>query len=201
MKSLIKTFLFTITIFAQTPADSLFRAPDTTPFQKLFLYPIAKWQNISYSNDALNCQFYPSCSNYGAQTIYHNGVLKGLIQTSDRIVRCNPSAHDAHKKMNGSFHTDGRLKDSIVLKRNRDQTRSPLLAAGLSMAVPGLGRAYGGRPFDGVYGFLMSSFAISAGIKGIEKKSVLSPLFVGVGLTIYMGEIYGAYRTAKYYSN
>ncbi len=176
MKSLIKTFLFTIPIFAQTPADSLFRAPDTTPFQKLFLYPIAK-------------------------TIYHNGVLKGLIQTSDRIVRCNPSAHDAHKKMNGSFHTDGRLKDSIVLKRNRDQKRSPLLAAGLSMAVPGLGRAYGGRPFDGVYGFLMSSFAISAGIKGIENKSVLSPLFVGVGLTIYMGEIYGAYRTAKYYSN
>ena len=199
MKCLIKTFLMGTYIFAQTPADSLFRNPDTTPFQKLFLYPIAKWQNISYANDALNCQFHPSCSNYGAQAITNNGVITGLIMTSDRIIRCNPSAYDAHKDMNGFFHTDGRLKDPILLKRKSAKSRSPLLAATLSMAVPGLGRTYSGRVMDGAFGFLMTALVVNAAAHSIKEKSLFAPLLGGAAITIYSGEVYGAYRTAKYY--
>ncbi len=193
-------FLFGSLTFAQTPADSLFKSEETTPFQKLFLYPIAKWQNISYSNDALNCQFHPSCSNYGAQAIYQKGTITGLIMTSDRIIRCNPHAYGYHKKMNGTFHKDGRLNDSIVLKQNGIPTKSPLLAAGLSMAVPGLGRVYSGRTMDGAFGFLMTGLALNAALNSIKKESIFAPLMGGAALTIYAGEVYGAYRSAKYYS-
>lgn len=200
MKCLIKTFLMGSFIFAQTPADSLFRHAETTPFQKLFLYPIAKWQSISYGNDALNCQFHPSCSNYGAQAITQKGVIPGLIMTSDRIIRCNPYAYDGHKKMNGSFHMDGRLHDPIVYKQNTAPTKSPAIAAGLSMVVPGLGRAYSGRIKDGAFGFIMTALAINVASNSFKKESIFAPFMGGMALTIYAGEVYGAYRTAKYYS-
>ncbi len=36
------------------------------------------------------CKFYPSCSEYGYQTIKNNGLVVGLLKTSWRILRCNP---------------------------------------------------------------------------------------------------------------
>jgi TM2 domain-containing membrane protein YozV len=119
--------------------------------------------------------------------------------TSDRIIRCNPSAYDAHKDMNGFFHTDGRLKDPILLKRKSAKSRSPLFAATLSMAVPGLGRTYSGRVMDGAFGFLMTALVVNAAAHSIKEKSVFAPLLGGAAITIYSGEVYGAYRTAKYY--
>ncbi|MBT6637723.1 MAG: membrane protein insertion efficiency factor YidD [Candidatus Marinimicrobia bacterium] len=199
MKPLIKTLLFTIPLFAQYPADSLFSAPDTSPLQKIFLYPITKWQRFSYNESSLNCQFAPSCSNYGAQAIHTHGTVKGLFMTSDRIIRCNANAFFYHQKMGGQFHSDGRLIDPINYNSTIHSPKSPVLAAGLSMVVPGLGRAFAGRPMDGFYGFLLSALSISAGVKSIKRESIFAPLYVGMAVTIYGGEVYGAYRTAKYY--
>ncbi len=36
------------------------------------------------------CRFYPSCSEYGKQTILKNGLLVGIPKTVWRVVRCNP---------------------------------------------------------------------------------------------------------------
>ena len=36
------------------------------------------------------CRFYPSCSHYGYQAIYHHGVLKGGWLATWRVLRCNP---------------------------------------------------------------------------------------------------------------
>ena len=201
MRSLIKTILFTTFIFSQYPADSLFSSANNSIAQKIFLYPIAKWQGLSYKNNAMNCQFYPSCSNYGAHAIHDKGVISGLIITSDRIVRCNHSAYESHTKMGGDFHKDGRIIDLINFK-NHDQTKkSPFFAAGLSMVVPGLGRAYAGRPKDALWGFLLTGLAINAGFKSVKGESFFAPLYIGIGLTFYSGEIYGAYRTAKHYQS
>ena len=200
MKYLIKTFLIGSFIFAQTPADSLISGSETTSFQKLFLYPIARWQNLSYSNDDLNCQFHPSCSNYSAQAITKKGAIPGIIMTSDRIIRCNNYAYESHQKSKGSFHFDGRLNDPVILNRKISSSKSPYIAAGLSMVVPGLGRFYGGRPYDGMFGFIITSLALRVGINQIKEESSFSPLFASIGLTIYTGEIYGAYRTAKHYT-
>ena len=87
----------------------------------------------------------------------------------------------------------------LVVYSSLKTKKSPILAAGLSIAVPGLGRVYAGRPKDGAFGFLMSVLAINAGARSLKKESFLSPLYIGIALTFYGGEIYGAYRTAKYY--
>ena len=36
------------------------------------------------------CRFYPSCSEYGYQTIKKRGLIVGLPKTLWRILRCNP---------------------------------------------------------------------------------------------------------------
>jgi hypothetical protein len=118
---------------------------------------------------------------------------------SDRIIRCNPNAFQSHQKMGGQFHKDGRLFDPIKYSHTIHSTKSPIVAAGLSMVIPGLGRAYAGRPIDGFYGFLLSAMAIRAGAISVKNKNVFAPLYVGMAITFYGGEMYGAYRTAKYY--
>ena len=36
------------------------------------------------------CRFYPSCSEYAQDAIKRKGVLKGLLLTLKRIVKCHP---------------------------------------------------------------------------------------------------------------
>jgi len=38
------------------------------------------------------CNFFPTCSQFSQQAINDYGVLVGLLMTSDRLLRCNPSA-------------------------------------------------------------------------------------------------------------
>ena len=139
MKSLIKTFLFIFPLYAQYPADSLFNDPNNGVFQKLFLYPITQWQRISYNNSNIGCQFYPNCSLYAAQSIHEHGSFSGLFITSDRIIRCSPFAQSAHQKINGEYNIDGRLVDPVNISIDSYNKKSPILAAGLSILIPGLG--------------------------------------------------------------
>jgi putative membrane protein insertion efficiency factor len=36
------------------------------------------------------CRFYPSCSDYSFQAVEKYGVVKGLVLTLNRIVKCHP---------------------------------------------------------------------------------------------------------------
>lgn len=36
------------------------------------------------------CRFYPSCSQYAIESLKKHGVIKGLILSTWRIIRCNP---------------------------------------------------------------------------------------------------------------
>ena len=42
------------------------------------------------------CRYYPSCSEYGYQSIEKYGLLKGGALTFWRILRCNPWSHGGH---------------------------------------------------------------------------------------------------------
>ena len=201
MKSLINIFLVTTTVFSQYPADSLFHDKNNNILQKMFLYPITKWQRFSYNSDAIGCQYSPNCSLYGAQAIHSKGAALGSMITYDRIIRCNETAAYHHNKMGGFYSSDNRMIDPIDYYPNPNK-KSPLFAATLSAIIPGSGRVYGGRLImDGVYGLLLTSLAIQVGYRSIKNRSALSPFYGGIALIAYGGEIYGAYRTANYYQS
>ncbi|GAB4534109.1 MAG: membrane protein insertion efficiency factor YidD [Thermodesulfovibrionia bacterium] len=37
-----------------------------------------------------SCRFYPSCSSYSAEAIERYGVIKGLMLSFGRLLRCHP---------------------------------------------------------------------------------------------------------------
>ena len=132
------------------PADSLLKSKNTTFLQKIFIYPVAQWQKISYKSSTLNCQFYPSCSNYCSLAIKDNGPLFGSIIAMDRITRCNPSALSYHQKINGAYtDEDGRLID-YVKPVSYNQNSNPSLLSTVLAFIPGIGRFHSGRVYDGI---------------------------------------------------
>lgn len=49
------------------------------------------------SQDIQACNFHPSCSVYAMETIRSNGIIKGGLDTFDRISRCHPLALDQYE--------------------------------------------------------------------------------------------------------
>ena len=149
-------FLFMISLgFSKEkyPADSLIKSPNISFLNKIGLLPIAGWQRISYNTNLFNCQFYPSCSNYGSDAIKKYGIIKGGAVASERITRCNPRAYHYQLIQNRPFNAkDGRIIDPVIIKSNINSNKSPFFAAFISTLIPGSGRFYAGRKFDGISG-------------------------------------------------
>lgn len=190
-------------ILAQSryPADSILTSPKATIMEKTAIMPIAAWQRISHNTDLLNCQFYPSCSQYGAIVIKENGILKGLPMAADRIVRCNPSAYFNHIHIRGEFHKgDYRLVDHPQSEREISNSKSPVAAGILSAILPGAGRVYAGRWFDGLMGLAMVYLTASSALDASKQNNDFQKsITYSMAVVFYAGEIYGAYRSAKYY--
>ena len=182
------------------PADSLMKNKDTNILEKCFIYPISLWQNISYRSSALDCQFAPSCSNFMAQAISDHGVIKGIVMGTDRLVRCNPFAYQNHlKHPNPKFSPHGHLKDPIFHHPLIVNPKNIQLAVGLSV-VPGLGRIYSGKSFDGIFSFsLVTLFGVSS-VNYYEQGLTNAGFLTGlVALMFWSADFYGAYRSTKYY--
>ena len=130
------------------------------------------------------------------------GIIKGSIMASERITRCNPFAYNYHVELSSPFNEkDSRLIDPVKLKNLPSSNRSPLVAGILSAIIPGSGRAYSGRTMDGLMGFWTFYITGSSAYFSMkEKRTIAGPFFLTVSAVVYLGEIYGAWRSAKYYS-
>ena len=167
--------------------------------KKIILGIIEKWQKFSYSRDHLNCQYYPSCSNYVALSIKDNNTYIGMIKGWDRILRCNPSAkeHFEHNTFNPEYLNDGRMIDHINPIYNFKPSKNPKIATALSV-IPGLGRVYCGRYADGALScYLISLFGYITRIQYYNQNKPLFVLSGAITTTLWMSEFYGAYRAAK----
>ena len=94
------SFIFLIKIsFSQSKSDIAF-FQNLNKEVRLINYNIQKDKKTSYgffsfykrfisSQDSGNCNFYPSCSVFGTQSIQKLGLFKGFLNTFDRLNRCN----------------------------------------------------------------------------------------------------------------
>jgi len=42
------------------------------------------------------CKYYPSCSTYSLQAVKKYGLIKGILKSIYRILRCNPFSHGGY---------------------------------------------------------------------------------------------------------
>lgn len=52
--------------------------------------PIKLYQKLVSPMLGARCKYYPSCSEYAAQSITKFGILRGLVLAGWRLLRCNP---------------------------------------------------------------------------------------------------------------
>ena len=181
------------------PADSLLASSHVPIIHKIGLLPIAGWQRISYNTNLFNCQFYPNCSNYGADAIQQFGVIRGGAMAAERITRCNPFAFHYHLKLRRPFHDpDGRLVDPVIQHPVSGSSKSPLLAGLMSAILPGSGRIYAGRALDGIMGMWMMYLVGNSAYNALKKeRPIAGPLFGITAGFVYLGEVYGGWRAVK----
>jgi uncharacterized protein len=55
--------------------------------------PIRLYQRVISPLLGERCKYYPSCSEYAAQSISRFGILRGLVLAGWRLLRCNPWSH------------------------------------------------------------------------------------------------------------
>lgn len=58
--------------------------------RKIFIFPIILYQKFISPLFPPSCRFQPTCSEYAVQAITKYGILKGVIKSVWRILRCNP---------------------------------------------------------------------------------------------------------------
>lgn len=59
---------------------------------------IRLYQKFISSQDSPACNFHPTCSRFGMACIQEYGVVRGILLTADRLLRCNGSqAQHYHK--------------------------------------------------------------------------------------------------------
>ncbi len=54
------------------------------------ILPIRLYQLLLSPLAGQRCKYYPSCSEYAAQSIVRFGILRGLVLAGWRLLRCNP---------------------------------------------------------------------------------------------------------------
>ena len=59
-------------------------------YKAIFIIPIKIYQKIISPVFLNSCRFYPTCSEYSILAINKYGVLRGIIKSGYRILRCNP---------------------------------------------------------------------------------------------------------------
>lgn len=63
------------------------------PIRVIAVLPIRLYQRLLSPAIGSRCKYYPSCSEYAAQSISRFGILRGLVLAGWRLLRCNPLSH------------------------------------------------------------------------------------------------------------
>jgi len=160
---------------------------------------ISNWQKMSYSSKMLNCQFYPSCSNYFSLSIAKKGIIKGTIIGLDRIVRCNPAAVGYHfQQSDPEFYYDGRLVDNFEYNKHHHAAKWPVYLS----IIPGMGRVYLGHKFDGFVSLTFVSLFSGISYSSFNNNNNLLGFITGTLASFFWAaDYYGAYRTSFLYKH
>lgn len=88
----------------------------------------------------------------------------------------------------------------IILESENMKHRSAALAALMSTVIPGSGKFYTGEWKDGMVSFIFIGLTGYQAYRGFEKHGVNSAygwIYGGLDLGLYLGNIYGSYKSAK----
>jgi putative membrane protein insertion efficiency factor len=99
------------------------------PARALLVSGIRGYQALVSPALPRSCKYHPSCSQYAIDALVEYGVMRGLVLTSWRLLRCNPLSY-------GGYDPVGR--QTLFASRGTTADASCAAGAGLDLA-PGPG--------------------------------------------------------------
>jgi putative component of membrane protein insertase Oxa1/YidC/SpoIIIJ protein YidD len=184
---LIIVIVQSVVLSVMFPAAPLFaddlRPPERTKNASLrnpAILAIRSWQVFSRNVPfhILDCQFRPSCSEYGVAAIQEAGTLRGMLYSTDRIMRCNPGARRYYAR-----GADGKLRDDFRRGPYFESRNAPAVFIPLSLVLPGLNKMVNGRFCDGLTTLLVTDATGYALYESFRNDSWLSiPCTIGFSL-------------------
>ncbi|MBN2742446.1 MAG: membrane protein insertion efficiency factor YidD [Marinilabiliaceae bacterium] len=101
----------------QTPIISLYNHPKINlQKEKRILnsatkIPIIIYQRFISDQFQPNCIFHPSCSQFGIESLHAKGLIKGLLLTGDRMMRCSSMNYPHYFR----HHVNGKICDHVKI--------------------------------------------------------------------------------------
>ena len=75
-----------------------FNPQETSELKLVATGLIRFYQKFISSQDGPTCAFHPTCSRFGMACIQKYGMVRGLLLTADRLIRCNGSQWQHYHK-------------------------------------------------------------------------------------------------------
>jgi putative membrane protein insertion efficiency factor len=64
-----------------------------TALRSIAVAPILAYQRVISPVLPRRCKYEPTCSSYAVQAVREYGILRGLVLSGWRVLRCNPWSH------------------------------------------------------------------------------------------------------------
>ena len=77
---------------------------------------IRLYQKFVSSQDGPTCNFQPTCSRFGMACIQEYGVIRGVLLTADRLLRCNGSQSQHYHKDSVTGKYIDPISDYVAVK-------------------------------------------------------------------------------------
>ena len=152
------------------------------------------------------CPFYPSCSNYCRECLDRYGSVRGIMMTSDRLLRCHirassTKAYDIISENGAARLLDPPERNCIWTQHGEANPKSPAVGGLLSLFIPGAGQWYGGRKIDAVFAFsTVATFAAGTLVAKHNGEEGWAWTVGAVGGVFYLGNVYGGINAAHRYN-
>ena len=184
------------------PVDTLLNKQSLSLTQTAALKTIKKWQEHSYDNPSLNCQFYPSCSNFCAIQVYNKGAIKGTIMGVDRFLRCNKFASKKYELYVDGYiiPEDRRLSDNLIIHSSKTN-KNRYIGAMLSI-FPGMGKVYYGYYDEALHSLkYIAPFLGFSYYSHINEYNLSFSISSAIAAALWVSDIYGVYFISNQYHN
>ena len=66
------------------------------PVQRLLIWSVRGYQMVVSPLLPRSCKYHPSCSQYAVDSLREFGVVRGIILTVWRLLRCNPLSYGGY---------------------------------------------------------------------------------------------------------
>lgn len=164
----------------------------------------SKNTSLLFLNHCRSANQYQQADSLIKTKYYHNDSLQLVWQLEYQLSKLDYRHYYKWLKQNDSIYQYLNATEDYYTSVMRAHPKSPLKAALMSTIIPGWGKMYTQYKHDGFVAFVSVATSAFQAYRGFHKQGIKSAygwIYGGVGVGMYLGNIYGSWKSAKKYNS